>query len=987
MSEKLDEHRNELRALNERAWNGESVYSTAGKLDSSLKKNTTFIKKIRTSINAEQYGAILKEIQTVSLEKYLSEIITSLSEVLFKVSRSDDILAAIEIVSALHQRFASLFTPYLLVNLLVGVANPNRSQSQNHITESDKEKEELARISRQKNLLRLIEEFSLIGVFRTLKDCNRESIPDEILRKFAKQAGEPIAIVVLKDILNFEIRSGASLSIAQAFLKRFHHIIYDENNTLINSDHRTLLQQIFKIYTEAVFDIQVDTHKKVQRLIERNKKASIRTGRILEENTIELEEYQQLLEKFVTVGEYLSTVVGLKPPVLTNEESLNEAESVVEVVKQKSLNEDDLGGIWEDIKEKNFYTKIPTLAELAEEFDTTEALHSKDGEKIESFLLNFERLGDIDVEKLVIEFNSLKLNNKATRNRLLRFFIESPDMSVLRYYTRFLKINEENLKEVIAELIEYLDKGFRSQIYHNKLNFKNIYFFVELIKFKMVPTHVIFHKIRSLTLNITSTNNLDILSVFYEHVGRFLLNEPEYRELMLEMIALLKEKKKGQNLTINDKSAINNLLIIIDPPVTKVLNLQGQQPERIIRVELNSKTAPIVASELKKFDLKNDKKSLQQAIECFSSPESLNYDNIPALAQVLEKVSRKNKSLLTTTIDTMIEKVIPRMAHIKYIAELYNNKLLNFKFLNDMLYKIVQPLPGNYKIPTDLPDNYFRIQLCSESSRPKRKASKAKSLLKNFLIFLQYYTYCKEQPIPMELEFRLNDVLVKFGDLWESVSRLQEVAEKNKKLRQDETYSEVFEEDDEDDEDDDEDEEDDEDDYYEYDDEDDDDDEDDEDDDEDEEDDEDGLAVSDDSEEDTEEGDDSDDELTDPIEPQLSEKERLRIAEDKKFAADLEEEFQKILQDSYETNRTNPVTARSKFNVPIPSRSQLSTSEPVNSTGKIAFSLMTKSGKKTNMKQLNLPTDNKFAESLLKEKAHQQEHKERIMNLVMGMKD
>lgn len=86
-----------------------------------------------------------------------------------------------------------------------------------------------------------------------------------------------------------------------------------------------------------------------------------------------------------------------------------------------------------------------------------------------------------------------------------------------------------------------------------------------MIKFKMIPTHIIFHKIRKLTLNITSTNNIDILSVFYEHVGRFLLNDPDYKDLMREMIEMLRETLKRPNLKINDKLAINNLLLIVEP--------------------------------------------------------------------------------------------------------------------------------------------------------------------------------------------------------------------------------------------------------------------------------------------------------------------------------------------------------------------------------------------------------------------------------------
>ena len=68
-----------------------------------------------------------------------------MTEALSKVSKSDDILAAMEIVSALHQRFTSQFSPMILVNIMTAMSNPGPTQVMD-------EKEETARISRQKSL-------------------------------------------------------------------------------------------------------------------------------------------------------------------------------------------------------------------------------------------------------------------------------------------------------------------------------------------------------------------------------------------------------------------------------------------------------------------------------------------------------------------------------------------------------------------------------------------------------------------------------------------------------------------------------------------------------------------------------------------------------------------------------------------------------------------------------------------------------------------
>ncbi|RLV95963.1 Nonsense-mediated mRNA decay protein 2 [Spathaspora sp. JA1] len=1026
MSSELDNRRQELLDLNTKAWNGEYSYKVAAKLDSSLKKNTTFIKKIKTGVNQDQYKFVLKDIETVSIEKYLSEVIVNLVEALCKVSKSDDISAAIEIVSALHQRFAGLFSTSLLVHVLVNISNPNRSQ-QNEIDE----KEEAARIIRQRNLLKLVGEFYIIGIFRVLKDCNKDLIPHELLVKFGKQASEPILIVVIKDLMNFELQSGNSLGVVHSFVKRFQHIICNNNNELLSNEVRNVLLQIFTIYSKAVFDITMNLKKRVKQVAERNSKASIRTGRILEEIQIELDNFKASYEKFKSTSEFLSVTFDIPPLNWNLDQDDTKQASVVEVVKAKSLNEDDLNGVWEDIKEKNFYTIIPSLGEImdSDAIEHTRSVSSKDGEKIQDFLNRLEDVGANNLEQLVVEFNNLNLNNKATKNRIMRFFIETSSISNLKYYTRFLKINEINLSDLIQDLILYLDKGFRHQLYQNKLNFKNILFFVEMIKFKMVPIHLIFHKIRTLTLNITSTNNIDILVVFYENVGRFLLNEPEYKDLMMEMIELLKEQSKKSNLKINDKLAINNLLLIVNPPAnTKVkrekstLSLKSQFVQRLIRVELDSKSVPVVIKLLQKIPVHTDEECCKTVLDCFAHPELLNYDNIPALAEVLEMYAKTHKKIVVYTIDTLIENIMRglelndyrmnrvRMSQIKLMAELYNNKIIQFKLLNDLLYRILcsghpnnQPMPNNWDVEIDLPDNYFRIQLCcllllsiksitvdTDFSLKKKSPAKQafdvkkrteinKELLGVFTTFLQYYLFCKQSPLPVELQFKLADLFAKYEDipkvkrydtLREIVQKLQESIQTKKDVE-----LQLM------DEDDDEesvlvDEELDEDEFNEREDEDDTEDEDEEDDDEE-------------SSDDEEENDDEDEEEESDMDNELSEPERIRLEEAKRFSDDIDKEFQKIMIESYNISSRPQQAPKSKLSMPLPRQVVIANEikKNGNDSSKVSFGLLTRNGKKTNVKQLNLPSDNKFAESILKEQEDQRQDRQKIMNLVLQMDD
>ncbi len=71
-------------------------------IDSSLKKNTAFIKRVRQNLNGDNQQSLLKDISSISLERYLSEITSAVTEGLLKCKATADVRAAVE-VSKLYQ--------------------------------------------------------------------------------------------------------------------------------------------------------------------------------------------------------------------------------------------------------------------------------------------------------------------------------------------------------------------------------------------------------------------------------------------------------------------------------------------------------------------------------------------------------------------------------------------------------------------------------------------------------------------------------------------------------------------------------------------------------------------------------------------------------------------------------------------------------------------------------------------------------------------
>lgn len=79
------------------------------KLDSSLKKNTAFVKKLK-QFTSTQLDSLLKDISGLNLTKYISEISQAIAEAKIKVS---DIPAAITLCSKLHQTYPEFSKSFL----------------------------------------------------------------------------------------------------------------------------------------------------------------------------------------------------------------------------------------------------------------------------------------------------------------------------------------------------------------------------------------------------------------------------------------------------------------------------------------------------------------------------------------------------------------------------------------------------------------------------------------------------------------------------------------------------------------------------------------------------------------------------------------------------------------------------------------------------------------------------------------------------------
>ncbi|KAJ4354264.1 mRNA decay protein [Didymosphaeria variabile] len=407
------QRKRELRELNIRAWNGEQdVFPVQASLDSSMKKNTAYIKRLRTGIQASAQSQFLQDVQTLSLHKYLSEIISACYEGLCKLKTPAEIATGVEVVSALHQRFGPTeFTAYLGWYIGRGLSTPDKSQLKTLAPEV-REKEEKERLARQRVLLRVATELWLVGVLRSLEDVSR---PEEagktketvklVETSKARAAAasnadaEPFPLEVLKDMLGHD-REHVNLPLLVIFAKAFSwdilgaktsaaegrkHVNEDGSTTTDKKDDTSAtedddaetkdppiigseLQQRFKNILARYFE-DVKAHllrdqKQLTNQGRRNAEAYVKSGEVFEDRQANYEKQMKAQEKLIANAQVLADALGLEMPDLKEKDtSAVTGDGLIGLVKTGEYlrGQGDGAGIWEDEDERRFYENLIDL--------------------------------------------------------------------------------------------------------------------------------------------------------------------------------------------------------------------------------------------------------------------------------------------------------------------------------------------------------------------------------------------------------------------------------------------------------------------------------------------------------------------------------------------------------------------------------------------------------------------------------------------------
>ncbi|KAJ7587199.1 ARM repeat-containing protein [Mycena floridula] len=382
---KLDEEKGRhVRRATLKKLNTQPVVPESSKLDSSLRRHTALIKRMKLSIASDNRDQILKDIDSLTLEKYLEEIAGALLEGISRCKTEKDVWSAVEIISALHRRFPQKFSATLVPLLGTALSAPARSTLST--VPEQREREDSTRVSRQRPVLRVCSELALVGIIRDTptrsggewimkvikellsNDPTLSSLP--LLTIFLKSYSYPYLGLLPPSASSKQVASsepGTVCAQAEEATGEFPPIS-KEDEELVEQDIRDRFKRMCEGYFDNVSKKLVIEHRRLQDQDHRNHEAYIRSGEIFEDRQQAYEKMTKGYEKLLASCQSLSELLYQPLPDLPT--SSQKADSILIGVSGSNFAKNDdsdeihAGGKWVDEEERRFYEEVQDLKDF-----------------------------------------------------------------------------------------------------------------------------------------------------------------------------------------------------------------------------------------------------------------------------------------------------------------------------------------------------------------------------------------------------------------------------------------------------------------------------------------------------------------------------------------------------------------------------------------------------------------------------------------------
>ncbi|CAB1421792.1 unnamed protein product [Pleuronectes platessa] len=744
--------RKELRSKNQNAQEGRPEEAFFSRLDSSLKKNTAFVKKLRT-LTEQQRESLSNDFGSLNLSKYIGEAVSSVVEAKLKIS---DVGCSVHLCSLFHLRYSE-FAPLLL-------------QAWKRHFEARKE-EKAPNVSKLRTDLRFIAELTIVGLFtdkeglsliyeqlKSIIGTDRDSHTHvSVVISFCKHCGDDIA-----GLMSRKVKAAA-----EKFSLSF------PPSEIINPEKQQPFQNLLREYFTSLTKHLKKDHRELQNIERQNRRILHSKGELSEDRHKQYEEFATSYQKLLANTQSLADLLDENMPDLPQDKTVQEEHGPgIDIFTPGKPGEYDLeGGIWEDEDARNFYENMvdlkafvpailfkdneksnqakekeeakdgkegketaPTTEEL--ELEALEALEITDeplelegadeveNEELTKKLLDEQEQEDEEantgshlklivdafiqqlpncvnrdlIDKAAMDF-CMNMNTKSNRRKLVRalFTVPRQRLDLLPFYSRLVATLHPCMSDVAEDLCSMLKGDFRFHIRKkDQINIetknKTVRFIGELAKFLMFTKTDTLHCLKMLLSDFTH-HHIEMACTLLETSGRFLFRSPDSHLRTSVLLEQMMRKKQAQHLDARYVTMVENAYYYCNPPPMEKTVKKKRPPlheyiRKLLYKDLSKVTTEKVLRQMRKLPWQ-DPDVKRYLICCMVNIWNVKYNSIHCVANLLAGLVAYQEDVGIHVVDGVLEDI--RLGMEVNQPKFNQRRISSAKFLGELYnYRMVE---------------------------------------------------------------------------------------------------------------------------------------------------------------------------------------------------------------------------------------------------------------------------------------------------------
>ncbi|XP_064198636.1 regulator of nonsense transcripts 2 isoform X1 [Anguilla rostrata] len=742
--------RKELRVRNQNAQEGRPEEAFFSRLDSSLKKNTAFVKKLRT-LTEQQREALSGDFASLNLSKYIAEAVASVVEAKLKIS---DVGCSVHLCSLFHQRYAD-FAPLLL-------------QAWRRHFEARKE-EKTPNVSKLRTDLRFVAELTVVGLFtdreglsliyeqlKAIIGADRETHTHvSVVISFCKHCGDDVAGLVPRRVRAAAEKFGLAFPPSE----------------IISAEKQQPFQNLLREYFTSLTKHLKKDHRELQNIERQNRRILHSKGELSEDRHKQYEEFATSYQKLLANTQSLADLLDENMPDLPQDKTVQEEHGPgIDIFTPGKPGEYDLeGGIWEDEDARNFYEnmvdlkafvpailfkdnekglpgrereeskdakevkEVASTEELELELETLdiaddtlelEAGDEAEGEEFAKKLLDEQEQEDEEastgshlklivdafiqqlpncvnrdlIDKAAMDF-CMNMNTKANRRKLVRalFTVPRQRLDLLPFYSRLVATLHPCMSDVAEDLCSMLKGDFRFHIRKkDQINIetknKTVRFIGELAKFKMFSKTDTLHCLKML-LSDFSHHHIEMACTLLETCGRFLFRSPESHLRTSVLLEQMMRKKQAMHLDARYVTMVENAYYYCNPPPVEKTVRKKRPPlqeyiRKLLYKDLSKVTTEKVLRQMRKLPWQ-DAEVKNYLICCMVNIWNVKYNSIHCVANLLAGLVAYQEDVGIHVVDGVLEDI--RLGMEVNQPKFNQRRISSAKFLGELYnYRMVE---------------------------------------------------------------------------------------------------------------------------------------------------------------------------------------------------------------------------------------------------------------------------------------------------------